>query len=203
MTWEPMPDVSRETLDHLGAFERLVKKWTQKINLVSSSTVSTIRGRHTLDSVQVFDHAPKSAQVWVDLGSGGGYPGIVCAILAKGRGMRTDFHLVESDTRKATFLRTAIRELSLNAQVHAKRIEALRNLPADVLSARALADLPTLLELSEPYRKPQTVSLFPKGQSWKSEVETARNQWSFDLETCTSRTNPAASILKITGVARV
>ncbi|WP_238366364.1 16S rRNA (guanine(527)-N(7))-methyltransferase RsmG [Mesobacterium pallidum] len=203
MTAPGLGDVSRETLDRLDAFEALVAKWTRRINLVAPSTLPDIRTRHTLDSTQVFDLAPRIARTWVDLGSGGGFPGIICAILAKDLAPETTFHLIESDTRKATFLRTAIRDLGLQAQVHARRIEQVQDLKAEVVTARALADLARLLDLSEPYRQDDTVLLFPKGQSWRSEVEEARNHWSFDLETCTSKTNPAASILKITGVARV
>ncbi|WP_370302006.1 16S rRNA (guanine(527)-N(7))-methyltransferase RsmG [Pseudooceanicola sp.] len=195
-------DVSRETMARLEAYAALVRKWNPRINLVSRKSLDALWERHIADSAQIY-HLAGDAPNWLDLGSGGGFPGLVVAILA------TDLHpdrqvtLIESDTRKATFLRTAIRELGLSAQVLAQRIEAAEPQRADILSARALTDLSGLLAFAERHLSESGLALFPKGASWKNELEPARAQWSFNLEAITSFTEPEAAILKIQGVARV
>lgn len=191
-------DVSRETYDKLRAFEELVRKWTQRINLVSRADANAIWERHIVDSVQVFDLAPDSGD-WLDIGSGGGFPGIIVAILSDGR----DLTLMESDKRKCTFLRTAIRELDLTATVLTERIEEAPPQCADVLSARALTDLSGLLAFAERHLAPGGVALFPKGQRWQDEVAKAQEKWGFQYEAIPSITNPAASVLKIKEIARV
>ena len=115
-------DVSRETYDNLRAFEELVRKWTVKINLISPTTIGQIWDRHIVDSVQVWAQAPENATSWVDIGSGGGFPGIVLAILAKELRPEMAFTLIESDQRKCAFLRTAARELGLNVKVLSEQI---------------------------------------------------------------------------------
>lgn len=191
-------DVSRETYERLQAFEALVRKWTQRINLVSRADANLIWERHIVDSVQVFDLAPDSGD-WLDIGSGGGFPGIIVAILSDGR----DLTLMESDQRKCTFLRTAIRELDLTATVLTERIEEAPPQAVDVLSARALTDLTGLLAFAERHLAPGGVALFPKGQRWQDEVAKAQEKWGFQYEAIPSITNPAASVLKIKEIARV
>ena len=194
-------DVSRETFEKLEAFGELVRKWNPRINLVSKSSLDDLWTRHILDSVQVFNLAEGSG-VWVDLGSGGGFPGIVVSILNQEE-RHFDVTLVESDQRKCAFLRTAIRELTLEASVKNERIEEVKSLNADVLSARALADLTKLLGFAELHLKPEGTALFPKGQSWQREGEEARLSWMYGLEPVPSQTNPEAAILKIKDIARV
>jgi 16S rRNA (guanine527-N7)-methyltransferase len=194
--------VSRETLEKLRAFEDLVKKWTTKINLISKSTIPDIWNRHIIDSAQLFSLAPSSGH-WVDLGSGGGFPGIVAAIMTQGTQMPHHLTLVESDQRKCAFLRTAIRELSLDVEVISKRIEDISPLEADVLSARALADLETLLGFSQRHLLPGGTALFPKGARWKNEDQEARIRWSYDSEPIISKTDPNAAILKIKNISHV
>ncbi len=195
--------VSRETSERLAAFSALVEKWTPRINLVSRSTVSDLWQRHIVDSAQIYDYCPKETQDWVDLGSGGGFPGIVIAILAAEFGNPQKTILVESDARKSAFLRTAIRELSLNAQVITERIEEVPPLRADVLSARALADLETLLGFAARHLNKDGVALFLKGENWRKELDQAQKAWSFSCEVSTSLTAAESVILKISGVARV
>ena len=201
MSTENDLDVSRETLEKLKAFAELVRKWNPKINLVSKSSLDDLWSRHILDSVQIFEIATGRGK-WIDLGSGGGFPGIVVSILNQEE-RRFDVVMVESDQRKSAFLRTAIRELDLAAKVKTERIEELECLEADVLSARALADLTKLLGFVELHLKPGGVALFPKGQSWQREHEEARQDWTYDLETVASKTNSDAAILKIKEIARV
>lgn len=198
----PGLDVSRETLDKLSAFEDLVRKWSARINLVSRADIPDLRARHTLDSAQLVLHAPARRAAWLDLGSGGGFPGLVVAILAADAGI-AGVTLVESDLRKATFLRTAIRELELPAVVAARRIEMLERTPHDVVSARALAPLPTLLDLAAPHVGPCGVALFPKGRSVETEIVEARRLWDFDLVRKPSITNPDAAILRVERISRV
>ena len=195
-------DVSRETSDKLTAFAALLEKWNAKINLISRSSVAEVWDRHILDSAQLFALAPGPGH-WVDLGSGGGFPGIVVAILSQGAGTPHSMTMVESDQRKAAFLRTAVRELGLTAKVISDRIEKVPPLGADILSARALADLGTLLTFAERHLRPGGVALFPKGENWRKEHETAQSLWSYTCEPITSRTNSAAAVLKIKDIARV
>jgi 16S rRNA (guanine527-N7)-methyltransferase len=201
MTIEYTMNVSRETFDKLEAFAELVRKWNPKINLVSKNSLDDLWQRHILDSVQVFELAQGSGH-WVDLGSGGGFPGIVVAILNQ-EVQNFRITMVESDQRKCAFLRTAIRELGLTASVQSERIEKLDGLEADVLSARALADLTQLLDFAELHLYSDGTALFPKGQNWESEDSDAKRVWSYALEAVESKTNPAAAILKIKDIARV
>ncbi|WP_283176572.1 16S rRNA (guanine(527)-N(7))-methyltransferase RsmG [Gemmobacter sp. 24YEA27] len=131
--------ISPEGLEKLRLYEALTAKWTQKINLISRSTVGEIWARHIEDSARIFLLAPEQPQLWADFGSGGGFPGIVVAALLQDRGLATRVVLVESDQRKATFLREAARQMGIPVDVRAERAEAIAPLGADVVSARALA----------------------------------------------------------------
>ena len=195
-------DVSRETFAKLESFARLVEKWTPKINLVSKPSVPNLWERHIVDSVQLFTMAPKTGS-WVDIGSGGGFPGIVISILSSEQGDSHNLTLIESDHRKGAFLRTAIRELGLKATVISDRIENVPSLEADIVSARALADLTTLLGYADTHLKSDGTALFPKGESWRKEHEDAQGVWSYECEPIKSLTNPSAAVLKIKEIARV
>lgn len=195
-------DVSRETMDKLAGFADLVEKWTVKINLISKTSIPHLWERHILDSLQVFNLAPTGGH-WVDLGSGGGFPGIVVAILTQATEIPHKVTLVESDHRKCAFLRSAIRELCLDAVVLSERIEKTPPLEADVLSARALTELSGLLNFASLHMKSEGTALFPKGERWKAEHAHAQAMWSYQCETITSKTNSAAAILKIKGINRV
>lgn len=196
-------DVSRETLDALEAYSALLEKWNPRINLVARSTLDQVWDRHFVDSAQVFAFAPETARHWVDLGSGGGFPGLVVAVL--GKELRPDMHftLVESDTRKSTFLRTVIRELSLPAKVIDQRIEAIDPLEADILSARALADLTALLGFADHHMGANGTALFPKGATWEKELQEAQQSWRFAYERFTSKTEAEAVILRIGEIEHV
>jgi len=202
VTNKSLPNVSRETNDKLEHFVSLVEKWTIKINLISRASVPHIWDRHIVDSQQIYDHAP-AADHWVDLGSGGGFPGVVLSILAQGEGRGTNFTLVESDQRKCLFLRTAIRELSLNAQVINGRIEEIEPLNADVLTARALADLSVLLGFADRHLSPTGIALFPKGENWRAEDIDAKAAWHYTCNPIPSKTNPSAAVLKIKEISHV
>ena len=196
------PDVSRETMKRLVLFHGLLVKWNARINLVSRSSLNDFWVRHVADSVQVFRLAP-SARTWADLGSGGGFPGLIAAILAKLERPDLNVTLIESDQRKSAFLRTVIRETGVSCNVIPERIEKAERQAADIVSARALADLTELLAYSERHLAAGGTALFPKGVTWQKELEIARTQWSFDVEVIESQTMPGAAILKIEGASRV
>lgn len=195
-------DVSRETLERLQEFEALVAKWTKSINLIAPSTVSNLWDRHIVDSAQLYQFAQSSAKNWVDLGSGGGFPGIVLAVLARERDRDQQFTLIESDQRKSTFLRTAIRSLDLNATVEAIRIESAAPQNADVITARALSPLNELLEQIYRHISPDGTAIVPKGRNAQQEIEQTAQNWSFDLRQAPSITNADAQILTIRGLKR-
>lgn len=203
VTDEPLGIVSRETRERLDAYADLLRRWNPRINLVSASTLDDLWTRHFRDSAQLFDLAPGSPRAWVDLGSGGGFPGMVIAILAVERLPDLRVTLVESDRRKAAFLRTVAREAGVKVDVLAERIESARPLAADVISARALAPLHRLLQLSGRHLAPGGTALFPKGAGWRREVEEALEHWSFRCEEIASETSPDAAILRLGGIRRV
>ena len=145
-------DVSRETFERLEVFSEVLTKWNPKINLVSRKSLEDLWTRHILDSVQVFEIAPNT-KTWLDIGSGGGLPGIIVAILAAERSPETKVTLMESDQRKCAFLRNAARECGVQVTVKSQRIEEAEPESAGVMSARALADLDILLGYSERHLK--------------------------------------------------
>ena len=155
-----------------------------------------------MDSVQVCDLV-SFPETWVDIGSGGGFPGVVVAIVAAENAPDCQVTLIESDQRKCAFLRTALRECGVRGRVISDRIEKVAPMGAGVLSARALADLSLLLEFAERHLSKDGIALFSKGVQWKKEVDNARSQWRFELESTKSWTEPDAVVLKIEGVARV
>ncbi|MAT87977.1 MAG: 16S rRNA (guanine(527)-N(7))-methyltransferase RsmG [Aestuariivita sp.] len=194
--------VSRETIDRLESYESLVKKWSKGINLISPATQSSIWGRHILDSAQLYTSLHQKSYVWVDLGSGAGFPGLVISIIAKQHHPELNVFLVESDKRKSAFLRTVVRELSLCATVVNDRIENANVPSADIISARALTNLTGLLAYSYPHIRRDGVCLFQKGENWEKEVAEAEKKWSFDLKIITSKTRVGAVTLQLGDIRR-
>lgn len=199
----PELDVSRETLERLEAYLALLEKWNPAINLVAKSTIQYAWERHFIDSAQVYSFAPGQITHWADFGSGGGFPGLVCAVLASELSPRTKFTLVESDQRKATFLRTVARELDLDVSVISKRIEDIEPLEADLISARALAALPKLLDYSKRHLLPDGHGLFLKGASFRDEITESLESWRFSHEEYKSSTDAESVILVIGDIERV
>jgi 16S rRNA (guanine527-N7)-methyltransferase len=199
----PGLNVSRETDAGLRRLVDLVVKWTVHINLVSSSSISDIWTRHVLDSAQLFNYLPAGANHWVDLGSGGGFPGLVVGVIAKELAPGLQLTLVESDQRKATFLRSAARELDLSVDVQTTRIELASPLCADILSARALGSLTQLLGHAKLHMSTTGIGLFPKGRTANQEIEIARRNWRFDLTSHASMTDEDAQILRIENILHV
>ena len=195
-------NVSRETIDSLHAFDRLVVKWNRGVNLISKASLPHLWERHIIDSAQLFHLAGGNWHHWADLGSGGGFPGIVIATLAKELRPDAQTTLVESDQRKATFLRTAVRELGLNATVICDRIEKVEPLNADIVSARALTDLTRLMPLAARHLSVDGLAIFPKGEAAQSELDLARLSWRFDLTETPSITHPNSRVIMMRGIAR-
>ncbi len=194
--------IDESTYSDLQLFVSLVEKWTPRINLIARSTVADIWSRHVADAMQIYPLTPKNAGLWADLGSGGGFPGLVLAILNRQFAPDSRHILVESDLRKATFLREVIRQTGLSAVVHDKRIETIAPLRADVITARALAPLDALLGLIAPHLATDGCAVLPKGASADSEIAAARAGWSFDLAVSPSLIEPDARILRISGLGR-
>lgn len=192
-------DVSRETLEKLEVYKNLLEKWTRKINLISKSTVDDIAMRHIWDSAQIYNHIEGK---WADLGSGGGLPGVVLAVLADGWNESVDMVLIESDQRKAAFLRACARDLEISLKVIPKRIDEAEPQSAEVVSARALANLNSLIELALPHLAVDGTGIFMKGAKWQAEIEKARHNWLFSCEATPSKTNPDAAILRIRDIQR-
>ncbi|MAA99001.1 MAG: 16S rRNA (guanine(527)-N(7))-methyltransferase RsmG [Stappia sp.] len=198
-TWS----VSRETLDRLTIYVNLLLRWQSAQNLVAPSTLGEVWRRHVADSFQVSDCAP-DARVWADFGSGAGFPGLVTAIRLMERG-GGHVHLVESNQRKAAFLRTVIRETGCPATVHAERIETVTarlldtppgdDGPVTAVSARALADLKQLCAYAAPFSATGALCIFHKGRNFRDEVAQASHQWDFDLVEKESLIDPDSRIL--------
>ena len=185
-------DVSRETLQRLTTYVALVEKWQRRINLVSPNSLPDIWTRHVWDSAQLVPLIPPGTGRLLDVGSGGGFPGIVLAILCE-----AECHLVESDQRKSVFLSTVIRECGLSAHVHTSRIEDLPALGASVITARALAPLDRLLRLLDGQFMSGTRCLFLKGARARDEIaaaEMTKLRWRLHP----SLTNPDGFVIDLT-----
>lgn len=194
-------DVSRETEILLQRYAALVEKWTPRINLISANSLDQLWKRHFLDSAQLWVLGKQGGR-WVDLGSGGGFPGLVIAILGRAS-PKFSMTLVEADQRKATFLRTVLRELDLPASVVVKRIEDAEPLGAETLTARALAPLVDLLGFADRHLAPGGTALFPKGEKAEAEITEALERWRFRCEKHPSMTDASSTILAVGEISRV
>ncbi|HKW53906.1 MAG TPA: 16S rRNA (guanine(527)-N(7))-methyltransferase RsmG [Stellaceae bacterium] len=190
-------NVSRETLDRLIVYADLLTAWNARINLVGRNTLGDVWRRHILDSAQLYPHIPQGTRLLIDLGSGAGLPGLILSIL----GM-PEVHLIESDMRKAVFLREAARVTGASASVHALRIDRVKPLMAEVVTARALAPVAELLEISERFRTPDTVCLFLKGENVQEELTMAAKQWKMTTHQSPSLSDPSGCILRLENINR-
>jgi 16S rRNA (guanine527-N7)-methyltransferase len=197
------PDVSRETLARLESYAETLRKWQAKINLVSATTLPELWQRHFLDSAQLYPFLSAQTRVVTDLGSGAGFPGLVLAIVAEAAGRDIQWHLVESDGRKAAFLAEAARAARIGGaiKIHAVRAEGLGGrMGADIITARALAPLEKLLEYAHPLVKADGLCLFLKGERVEDELTVARQRWRFDLDRHPSKRDPSGVVLAIKGL---
>jgi 16S rRNA (guanine527-N7)-methyltransferase len=197
---EPNPqgrDVDTDLAERFQIFEDLLLKWQPKMNLVAPSTLRSIRTRHIEDSLQVSDVLPNALR-WIDLGSGAGFPGIVTALRLRGREGAV-VHLVESDHRKCAFLREVSRETQAPVEVHRARIEEiLPTLPeVDAISARALASMGVLVEMTRERLESGSIAVFLKGQDVGSELTKMPIYSSLKLRLVASRTDPLGRIVML------
>lgn len=197
-------DVSRETQERLERFADLFLKWAARINLIAPSTIEQVWARHIVDSLQIRNIVSQPGR-WIDIGSGGGFPGIITAItLAESQDGWID--LVESNNKKCSFLRMALTETGGRGKVHPVRIEeAVKSLAApDFISARALADLDSLFGYVMPWAEtnPDLRLVFHKGRDYPAEIDKARGRWDFDLIKHQSVVEADSVILEIASLTR-
>lgn len=194
--------VSRETLDKLNLYEQLLLRWQKVVNLIGPATIDDIPERHFADSAQLLKYIPDMNVRLVDMGSGAGFPGLVLAIM----GVR-EVHLVESDVRKATFLREVSRETGLcevksiapSVIIHDIRVEDCNIKEIDLITARALAPLTDLLNHTKKLinQSDKPYFLFLKGEKYQEEIEKAQKRFNFDIQTHQSITDNSGKVLKI------
>ena len=192
----------------LETYAALLVKWQKAINLVGRETLPDLWRRHMLDSAQLGEHVSKtrpdgSPLVLLDMGSGAGFPGLVLAIMASDAGRLWQVHLVESDARKCAFLSTVARETKTEVKIHRARIENLTAFAADIVTARALASLESLLDYAEPFLMPSSHCLFLKGATAADELTAAAKSWKMNIEQLPSRSGPAGNLLHIRDISRV
>ncbi len=192
--FQTVTGVSRETMARLDTYLTHLIKWQPRINLVSNATLRDPWRRHFLDSAQLFRYLPGATQTIADLGSGAGFPGLVLAILGV-----PQVHLVESDQRKVAFLRTVAAATEVKPTLHPARIEALVDIQADVVTARALAPLAPLIEYALPLLGPRGVCLFLKGGKVEGELACCRR--AMTVERFESIADPSGAILRLSAIS--
>lgn len=202
LAWLSARDVSRETIEKLDWFVAEFERWTAKINLISPKTRAEFWTRHVLDSAQLCDFLENSDREVFDIGSGGGLPGLVLAILDQDAGTPRHFTSIESDKRKAAFQSHVVRGLRLNAEILSERVEMITDRTGDVVVSRALAPLDKLLEMSAPLLRPGGKLVFLKGKNADQELQSALETWAFSHQKSTSITDDAASVITITAPVR-
>ena len=190
-------NVSRETINCFCEYESLLSKWNKKINLVSKTTLVDIWDRHFLDSGQIIDHVDASGKIWVDVGAGAGFPGLVVALLLRDRKIECDLTLVEKNTKKVFFLNEVIRNLNLKVKVVNNSINCIKPLNADILTARAFSELKDLIEIAYQHRKEKGICLFLKGENYRFELDKTLNYWFFDYDIVESLSNPSGKIIRV------
>jgi 16S rRNA (guanine527-N7)-methyltransferase len=204
-----------ETVERLILYEKLLRQWQKAVNLVAPATLGAVWHRHFADSAQLVPLAPPGTRSWIDLGSGGGFPGLVVAILLAATSQSSEqraaptairFTLIESDTRKCAFLREVARQAGVAVDILSRRAESARtsvnkDLPR-IVSARALAPLDRLLDLAEPLSPPGTTLLFPKGREVAQELQLAESRWRFQVALVPSVTDTHGRIAVITNLER-
>ena len=185
-------NVSRETIDKLMTYEVQLLKWQRAVNLVSKSTLPDLWTRHMLDSAQLLKYIENDTKTIVDMGSGGGFPGMVLAMTG-----RFVVHFIDSDQKKIEFLRNVSRETNTKIHLHCCRLERAPEISADLVTARALAPLEKLLSYAEPFSHAKTQCLFLKGATWDEEIACIKQDWHVKFSTYNSITDPNGVILKV------
>ncbi|AVQ04581.1 16S rRNA (guanine(527)-N(7))-methyltransferase RsmG [Caulobacter segnis] len=198
--YQALTGASDVQIADLARFQELLAEWNEVMNLVGPLTIATYWTRHALDSSQLLDLAPE-ANTWADLGAGAGLPGVVLAILLKGRA-GAKVHLVESMAKRCRFLEVVAKDLDLPVQIHNARAEDLK-LKVEIVTARACAPMTKLLGFAEPYLRSGATGLFLKGQDVATELSEAAKAWKFDAELRPSQSDPRGRIVQVKGLTRV
>lgn len=198
---QSLANVSRETLERIECIIATLKEWSTRLNLIGPNEWRHIWRRHVWDCAQLLDHISRDARV-VDLGSGAGFPSLIIAsaLSAEGDG---NVSLIEKSAKKATFLRAAIDAADLRAEVRACRAEDVKDVEADIVTARAFAPLPRLMVSASHWLEKDATALLHKGQKWNEELTAASETWKFTSEAIPSRSGGSGVILKVWGVQRV
>jgi len=191
----------RDAMARMDSYLSLLIDWNARMNLVGPSAVAEFWERHALDSAQLLAHAPE-ARIWADIGAGAGFPGLVLAILLKDRPGVT-IHLIESMAKRCAFLRAVSVALDLPTQVHNARAESLNLSPVDVVTARACAPLPRLLEYARPLLRGKAIALFLKGKEAEAELAEARKTWRFTASLMPSVSGADGRVIRLERLARV
>jgi 16S rRNA (guanine527-N7)-methyltransferase len=190
--------VSRETTERLRILAETLSRWNPALNLVSKATLPQMDDRHLRDSAQLIEFVQLRVNHWVDIGAGGGFPGLVVAAILQETDPGCRVTLIEADKRKCVFLREAARKMNLPINVIAERIERVPPLGADVVSARALAAMPTLCAYADRHLREGGTALFLKGAAHQAELQQALSDgWRFDLSAHKSITDPQGVILEL------
>lgn len=195
-------NVSHETYEKLKNYQALVLEWNSKFNLISKSTETTIWERHIVDSLQLIKYITNEDKILLDLGSGAGFPGVVLAIACQEIYPDLQINLVESIGKKTAFLHAVNEQLNLNMEIHQERIEKLNIGKVDVITSRALAALPKLLDYAKPFCKKETRLILPKGENWSLENDEALMKWLYKYEVYNSDTSDVGKILRISDLRR-
>ncbi len=193
-------NVSRETVDRLDRFSKQLERWSSRINLVSKNTLSEVWSRHILDSAQILTLLPKEPINICDMGSGGGFPGLVLAIILEERLEAYEICLIDSDQRKCAFLRQMALQQGLKVKVLTGRLEEIEPQGAQVITARALAPLPDLIAFGTRHMKENGKMIFLKGKTAKHEITSAQEDWKFEYQTYTSLTSADSFLIEIKNV---
>ena len=189
--------VSRETYQDFLTYRSLLEKWNRKVNLVSSNTLSNFMIRHVLDSAQLLKYVEIHSGRWLDIGSGGGFPGIPLAIISKNEYPHYKFTFMDSNSKKCFFLEEACKNLEIEADIICGRIEQVNPVKCDFIVSRALAPLNDLLAYSKIHRKDKGKSLFLKGKNVHNEISYAKGKWFFNFYLHQSLSDKEGKILEI------
>lgn len=201
---EILLNVSRETFEQLHSFSKEVCNWSKLINLISIADHADIWNRHVMDCAQLYNYLKPNMANILDIGSGGGFPAIVLAIIAKEQNPSLKFHLVESNNKKAAFLQQMTIKFKLNAIIYNERLENIKfdNINFDLITARAVASIDKLFKLSIGLFSFNTIALLQKGQSFEQELELAAQYWNFDYIKYDSAVNENSVILQINNLRK-
>ena len=188
---------SENVIKKFKIYQEILEKWQSKINLVSQSTLKDVFKRHFLDSAQLYPLIPEDSKVLIDLGSGAGFPALILAILGQENGLPWSVTAIESDQRKCCFMSEVARLCGVKVDIQNQRIEGVKDLKADVITARALADLNSLLDYSLPFIHKKTKLFFLKGQGIQGEIQEALKKYDFSYHLFQSQTDEKGQIIQI------